>query len=660
MPDELISKYNPKELLELQNTSVALADKSFKVFWFNKNFKKDIGTGKIKGSSLKSLFNINTPDQKLISESSKALVIPLPDKNKNIVITPISSKEKNQAQAFFIELLPIIDSDSQYSREKEKLQRSLLFQKELQSILALLIKERSINSVSEEILVRCVDITQSDFGIVAFQDGEEIKDYLYYDIGNNINNKNEVEKTIKSNSSFINKWLDINKRPLLALNHHNNIGFAITQVLNCNAICISPCYFEGKLIAKIIVGKKTDMYTSLDISDIEQFSILLSFGISNITTRDLNAALESRLLQAQKLETIGKLSSGMAHDFNNLLSSIFGSIHLLKSRVPESESVYKLIDNIENCSIRARDLTKGLLSFGKPTAKRKEIVMPNILLNELLKVVSQTFPSTINIESNIEDNLHSILGNGTEIYQILLNLCVNAKEAIDKRGKISLSAKNIFIDDKAVTGHPLLNRGKYVQFSVSDNGSGIEEEHLSRIFEPYFSTKQKDTGSGLGLYVTYGIIKAHKGHVEVTSKKGVGTTFDVYLPVFEPQKMSQADLKNKIIMLADDEEMLSELLSEMLESSGYYVIKVKTGQEVLTVLTEELKIDLLIIDYNMPGMNGLDCVSEIRKLNFNLPVILSSGSLPFDEEELKKFKVNSLLMKPYEFETMLDTIKKLI
>jgi CheY-like chemotaxis protein len=350
----------------------------------------------------------------------------------------------------------------------------------------------------------------------------------------------------------------------------------------------------------------------------------------------------------------------MAHDFNNLLSSIFGSIHLLKTRVPESESVYKLIDNIENCSIRARDLTKGLLSFGKPTAKRKEIVMPNILVNELLKVISQTFPSTITIENIIEDNLHSILGNGTEIYQILLNLCVNAKEAIDKRGKIVLSAKNIFIDDKNIASHPLLNRGKYVQFSVSDNGSGIEEEHLSRIFEPYFSTKQKDTGSGLGLYVTYGIIKAHKGHVEVTSKKNVGTTFDVYLPVFEPQKMTQTDLKNKIIMLADDEEMLSELLSEMLESTGYYVIKVKTGQEVLTVLTEELKIDLLIIDYNMPGMNGLDCVAEIRKLNINLPVILSSGSLPFDEEELKKFKVNSLLMKPYEFETMLDTIKKLI
>lgn len=660
MSDKLISKYNTKDLLELQNTSVALADKSFKVFWFNKSFKKDIGSGKIKGSSLKSLFNINTPDQDLISGSSKAFVIPLPDKNKNIVITPIASNQNNIPEAFFIELLPVMDFDTQSLSDKEKLQRSLLFQKELQSILAMLIKEKDVQSVAKDILTRCIDITNSDLGLVVFQDGEDIREYLYHDDKSPINNKEEVEKTIKSNSSFINKWLDINKRPLLALNHHNNIGFAITQVFDCDALCIAPCYSDNKLIGKIILGKKSGTYNSLDINDIEQFSILLSFAISNITTRELNTALESRLLQAQKLETIGKLSSGMAHDFNNLLSSIFGSIHLLKARVPESESIHKLIDNIENCSVRARDLTKGLLSFGKPTAKRKEIVMPNILVNELLKVISQTFPSSITIESDIEENLHSILGNGTEIYQILLNLCVNAKEAIDKRGKISVRAKNVFIDEKNLLVHPLLNRGKYVLLSVSDNGSGIEEEHLSRIFEPYFSTKQKDTGSGLGLYVTYGIIKAHKGHVEVTSKKGEGTTFDVFLPVFEPQKMNQEDLKNKIIMLADDEEMLSELLSEMLESTGYYVIKVKTGQEVLTVLTEELKIDLLIIDYNMPGMNGLDCIAEIRKLNFNLPVILSSGSLPFDEEELKKFKVNSLLMKPYEFETMLDTIKKLI
>jgi CheY-like chemotaxis protein len=332
----------------------------------------------------------------------------------------------------------------------------------------------------------------------------------------------------------------------------------------------------------------------------------------------------------------------------------------LRSRVSDSENVSRLIDNIENCSVRARDLTKGLLSFGKPTAKRKEIVMPNFLLSEIAKVVSQTFPSNITLEEKVDAGLHNIIGNGTEIYQILLNLCVNAKESIEGNGKIVLSGSNLLVDDSNTINYPLLDRGKFVKFSVSDTGTGIDEENLSKIFDPYFSTKQKDTGSGLGLYVSYGIIKAHKGHIDVTSSKGIGTTFDVYLPVFEPQKSIKPRESDKIIMLADDEEMLSDLLAEMLESSGYYVIKVRSGEEVITVLTEELKVDLLIIDYNMPAMNGLECIAKIRSLNFKLPVILSTGSISFEDEDLKRYKVSKKIMKPYEFDTMLSTIKQLI
>lgn len=660
MSDEITRKYNSFELLEIQNTSVALTDKTFKIIWFNKSFKKDIGTGKIKGLTLKSLFNINTPAEKIYSGSTKSYVVPVPHKDKNVVITPIFSSNKKEPEAFFVELLPIVESDVQLTADKEIMRRNILFQTELQSILVLLVKEKSIQIVSEEILNRCIEVTGSDFGLVALQDGSEIKNFIYRDPSNLIPNKKDIEKNIKQNASFINKWLELNKRPLLALNHHNNIGFGLAQVMNSESLCLSPCYFDNVLVAKILIGKKDSTYVSLDINNIEQFSILLSFAISSIKTRELNEALESRLLQAQKLETIGKLSSGMAHDFNNLLSSIFGSINLLRNRVPESENVKRLIDNIENCSIRARDLTKGLLSYGKPTAKRKEIVMPNFILGELSKVISQTLPKSISIEENIENNLHNILGNKTEVYQVLLNLCVNAKEAIDGKGKIYIQANNILVDDTNISKYALLDRGKYVLVSVKDTGAGIDEENIARIFDPYFSTKQKETGSGLGLYVTYGIVKAHNGHIDVTSKKGMGTTFDVYLPAFEPHKFDASEKSNKIIMLADDEEMLSELLAEMLESSGYYVIKVKSGEEVIKVLTEELKVDLLIIDYHMPSMNGLDCIAELRKLKFNLPVVLSSGSLQFDEEMLKKYKVSSKLSKPYEFDTMLETIKRLI
>lgn len=658
MSDDFLRRIDATELFELQNTGIALADKSFRITWFNKSFKKTAGTGRIKGISLANLFNITLPNEDEIKSSKKAIVVPLPSHSKNLIITPILQLRKNDTNTFFIELIPLSDFGNDF--QNDQIAQNLRFQKELQEILVLVSKEKSADIIAENVLKRLFNITKSDFGIVILNEREDKKRFIYFDPANVLPPKDEVEKVINYNSSFITKWLEINKRPLLALNHQNNIGYGIVQSLNCESICFAPCYFENVLEAEVILGKTNSTFSSNHISVTEQFSTILSFTLSNIKTKELNQALESRLLQAQKLETIGKLSSGMAHDFNNLLSSIFGSINLLRNRVPQSESVVRLIDNIENCSVRAKDLTKGLLSFGKPTAKRKEIVYPNHLLNELVKVITQTFPKKISIENNIENNLHSILGNGTEIYQILLNLCVNAKEAIEGSGKIIISAKNITVDDKNSINYPLLEKRNYVQLSVSDSGVGIEEENLTRIFDPYFSTKQKETGSGLGLYVTYGIIKAHNGHVEVSSKPGEGTTFDVFLPAFEPNKIDKSKSTNKIIMLADDEEMLSDILGEMLESYGYYVVKVKSSNEVIEVLTEEIKVDLLIIDYNMPGMNGLECVAELRKRNFNMPVILSSGSLNFEDADLEKVKITSKLLKPYEFETMLKTIQELL
>ena len=333
---------------------------------------------------------------------------------------------------------------------------------------------------------------------------------------------------------------------------------------------------------------------------------------------------------------------------------------MLRKRVPQNEAVDRLIDNIENCSVRAKDLTKGLLSYGKPTPKQKELVKPNLLTNEISKVVNQTFPGTIKYTCNTEKNLYDILGNSTEIYQILLNLCVNAKEATSEKGTIELSVNNITIDNGNISTYPWLEMGNYVCFSVKDTGGGIDEGDLLKIFDPYFSTKSKDTGSGLGLYVTYGIIKAHKGYIDVSSSLNQGTTFDVYIPSYEPNKIVETDTTDKIILLADDEPMLSELLAELLESNGFYVIKVSSGKEAIKVLTEEIKVDLAIIVYNMPGMNGLETIEKIRDLDFDLPIILSSGSMHIDADfSADKYRIDSSLQKPYEFDTMLATIKKL-
>ena len=541
------------------------------------------------------------------------------------------------------------------------LERNTAFLNELEKLLVLLVKESSLENISQEILSKSVEISKSNFGLIVYQEDNDKYKFQFQNNDNFIRDEKETEKAIYSDFSFINKWLLLNKKSLLAVNHHNNIGFNLTEILNSESLIISPCFFEDQLLATIVVGKSKETYSAFEINIVEQLSALLSFAISNLRTRELNTALESRLLQAQKLETIGKLSSGMAHDFSNLLSSIFGSLNLLRKRISETDDTKRLIDNIESCSIRARDLTKGLLSYGKSTPKRKELVKPNLLINEISKVVTQTFPGTIKFIELVDDNLHDILGNNTEIYQVLLNLCVNAKEATDGKGSITLTANNITIDKKNLINHPLLNEGNYVCFTVKDDGTGIEEMDLQKIFDPYFSTKEKETVSGLGLYVSYGIIKAHKGIIEVTSEVNKGTQFDVYIPAFEPQKVKKPPAPDKIILLADDEEMLSDLLAELLESNDYNVIKVSSGKEALRVLTEEIKVDLVIIDYNMPEMNGLETIEEIRKLKLDMPVILSSGTADFEDDEIfEKYKISSRVQKPYVFETMLETIQTVI
>jgi signal transduction histidine kinase/CheY-like chemotaxis protein len=659
MPSSIFAKYSPESIFG-ESSPVAIADNKLKIIWYNRSFKENFAESRLKGKSLSALLTAAGSETDVTTFHKKPTVSFLPKLKKEIRITPLFT-ESNKINPHNYKLELLESGTITKTKISNKDQGSLDFRSGLQDILTLLVKENSIDKLSSEILLKSVSLTNSDLGLITFlNNGSEIE-FKYFDPKTIIINSTEIEKTISADYKFITKWLTLNKSSLVAVKQKNNLGNNIVSSIGCKTLVISPCVFDSNLIATLIVGKLNDDFTKEEMKLLEQFAILLTFVISNINTRNLNTALENRLLQAQKLETIGKLSSGMAHDFGNLLSSIFGSVNLLRKRVDEKDSVQKLIDNIENCSVRARDLTKGLLSFGKPTPKRKELVKPHQLLNEISKIVTQTFPKTITFTEEIDENLFDLLGNSTEIYQVLLNLCVNAKEATGGKGQIKIVAKNININEDNIVYFPLLKAGNYVRFSVEDNGLGIEEKHLTKIFDPYFSTKSKDTGSGLGLYVSYGIIKAHNGFFDVTSKLKVGTTFDVYLPAFEPPKEKKVEPAEKIILLADDEPMLGDLLAELLETNGFSVIKVTSGKEVLTLLTEEIKVDLAIIDYNMPGLSGLETIAEIRKLNLDIPIILSSGSMwSEDRLELEQYQISGQLQKPYEFESMLAIINKFI
>ncbi len=660
MLNKIVSKYKLTKLLESNDKPRAIAGKDQQILWHNNIFKDYFSPARLKGKKLSGLLNESDLKKLGVDNLSKLTTswrVKLKENSLQGIIKPLSTG--NKIDGYVVEITGRKSKDVQ---PKAIPDRDAKFASELQNILTLLIKEKSLSKIADEILKKCISLSSSYYAILVYNDLNYGKsfDFSLLDPNNHLQDFAEIKKGIESDFSFLNKWLNANQHSLKGNQAQNNLASNLSRLLRSESIILTPCIFDNKHIATVIVGKIKGAYSDFEIKTVEQFAALLSFAITNFRVSELNAALEAKLLQAQKLETIGKLSSGMAHDFSNLLSSIFGSVNLLRKRMPDNENISKLIDNIENCSVRAKDLTKGLLSFGKPTPKRKELINPNLLLGEISKVISHTFPKNINFESNIEENLYNILGNGTEIYQVLLNLCVNAKEAIEKSGTIKLSGRNIKIDKKNNLYHPLLKAGKYVWFCVEDSGTGISEENLLKIFDPYFSTKEKETGSGLGLYVTYGIIKAHNGEIEVSSKVNVGTTFDVFIPAYEPTAPKEKD-EEKIILLAEDEVMLSDLLTELLEASGYNVLKVYSGNEVMKVLTEEIKVDMVILDYNMPGMNGLECAEKIRSLNLNIPIILSSGSLSLSgDQSWEKKGITSMVTKPYEFDTLLSTIQKLI
>ncbi len=654
MEERSVPGYVLSLLLDKVNNAFAVIDNNAEIIWHNKKFSDIVGSDKLSAGNIGNIF----PSLPKLSKihGSEIINYKLDENNSLLELTSI---ELSPTENGFI--CEVKQDNKIVDEVNSGISPGLLFQREMQNILTLLIKENSLNILIEEILHRTVSISKSSLGLVIINDGKKESQITFIDPDQKIIDRVETQNSVNTNFSFLSKWFVLNRRTLQIKPVAGTIGYNLTESLNVKNVVISPCFFDNKLVAALVVGKDEKPFTPEEINNIEQFAILLSFAITSITTRELNNALENRLMQAQKLETIGKLTSGMAHDFSNLLSSIFGSLNLLKKRVQPREDITRLLDNIENCSIRAKDLTKGLLSYGKPTPKRKELIKPNILLAEISKVINQTFPKNISFESDIEEHIYDILGNGTEIYQVLLNLCVNAKEAIEDRGTLKLSGKNFQLNNDNQMDHPLLEKGNHVLFSVEDNGSGIKEENIQKIFDPYFSTKEKETGSGLGLYVTYGIIKAHKGHIEVTSDSNTGTKFEVFIPAFEPKELDKQPAPDKIILLADDEIMLRDLLAELLESNGYNVVKVSTGVEALKVLTEEIKADLLIIDYNMPEMNGLECIKKIRELKFSMPIILSSGSLSVENTfSIEEIGINSILSKPYEFESMLATIQKLI
>ena len=355
--------------------------------------------------------------------------------------------------------------------------------------------------------------------------------------------------------------------------------------------------------------------------------------------------MELQLIHAQKMETIGELAGGVAHDFNNILTGITGNISMLKYTTDEKKRI-QYINTLENIAERARDLTQQMLVFTKRNEGKPEHISLNQVIREVIDMSIKSIPKNIKIDCNTNGKDYAVFIDHTHLTQVLLNLIVNAKDAIgdDQEGLITISMSQILVDKDSKRQFLLGSIGKYAHIEVKDNGIGMNNQTLSKIFDPFFSTKQKgpDKGTGLGLSIAYNIIKNSGGGIQVSSAEGKGSTFSVLLPVSKlkekalpsEDKVSQCISKHQArILIVDDEEMLRDIGKEMLNLLGHSVETACNGHECMEILKNDTKgFDLIILDMIMPGLDGYHTLVEMEKLKIDTRVVISSG-FSFEHEK---------------------------
>jgi two-component system cell cycle sensor histidine kinase/response regulator CckA len=343
---------------------------------------------------------------------------------------------------------------------------------------------------------------------------------------------------------------------------------------------------------------------------------------------------EEQLRQAQKMEAVGKLAGGVAHDFNNLLTVINGHTDLSLRRVGKGDPLYRKLEAIKEAGERAASLTRQLLAFS-----RKQILQPKVLdLNQVIfetnKILQRLLGEDIDLLIGLTPDLGKVKADPNQIEQVLMNLSVNARDAMPKGGKLTIETDNVTLDEEYAGHHFSVRPGRYVMLAVSDTGCGMDAETQARIFEPFFTTKEVGKGTGLGLATVYGIVKQSGGNVWVYSEVGRGTTFKIYLPcVDDPAqelKPSAEDTKLQIgsetVLLVEDEQIVRDMTREILQESGYQVLEAKHGQEALSVAEQYSgPIHLMLSDVVMPQMSGRELAAQLTPLRKDMRVLYMSG-----------------------------------
>ena len=368
--------------------------------------------------------------------------------------------------------------------------------------------------------------------------------------------------------------------------------------------------------------------------------------------------LEQQLLQSQKMEAVGHLAGGVAHDFNNLLMAILANAELA-TLTDDLNAIKKRLGDIESATIRAAELSNKLLTFSRKQPTNKINLDLNQLIESFLKLLTRLIPKSIQISFEPDTSLGKISADRAQIEQVLMNLCVNARDAIIANGNIIIRTRAIPAVDSDTPAQALL--------IVQDDGGGISKEFMDRIFDPFFTTKQEGSGSGLGLSTAYGIVQQHGGNIEVTNTSEAGTTISVYLPA-NPEAVDDQSIRiqdeilggTETILIAEDEAAVSEAAISTLKNAGYQVVSARNGQEAIDLCSQRQDIDLVFMDVIMPEVGGPEAAHKIREIKPELPILFASG---FTKESDGATAIPDdiiVISKPYRREVLLRNIRDVI
>ncbi|MBI4663263.1 MAG: response regulator [Verrucomicrobia bacterium] len=379
--------------------------------------------------------------------------------------------------------------------------------------------------------------------------------------------------------------------------------------------------------------------------------------------------LEAESLRNQRLESIGTLAGGIAHDLNNVLAPVLMSLQILRMKytAPDDE---RLLSTIEASAARGADMVKQVLTFARGVQGERVAVQLVHLIKEVAKILKQTFPKSIQVRTALQDGLWALTADATQLHQVLMNLCVNARDAMPHGGTLTLSATNLLVDDPFASMHPHLKPGPHVELKIADTGTGIPPEIKARIFEPFFTTKETGKGTGLGLSTARSIVKNHAGDITCYSEVGQGTEFKIYLPALRSAatEAAAAEMRalptgsGELILVADDEAAILNIAKQTLEMFGYKVLTASDGAEAIASCAQHTgKIRVLVTDMGMPIMDGPATIRAVRRIDPRIKIVaasgLGSGVKVTDPEQLQ---VEAFLPKPYTAELLVKTVYEVL